>query len=310
MNQIICPLCHSTNTRLVETINTSEIKRAYLRHFGVQTDLQTNEIRYMACSSCNLGFFDPMATGDEKLYEQLQKFDWYYMSDKPEYSLAKRHLPISGKVLEVGSGKAAFAEIVGKDRYVGLEFNDEAILRAKSIGITLIKESIENHAVEHAKQYAAVVSFQVLEHVSNPSAFIQGCVDSLEVGGHLILAVPNHDGICGLTQNSILDIPPHHVSHWSEQTMMHIARQYDLDLVSIDIEAVADFHIMWGARSIYEEKLRKTLGVNKKLLDTGLFAKLIGKLAAIWVRISPPDLSSIKGHTVLGCYRKKMKVES
>jgi len=304
-NKYFCPLCNSSDCQLVEVIDADEIKDAYLRYLDVQADLNAKEIRYIVCSSCNLGFFDPMATGDENLYKQLQKFDWYYMTDKPEYYLAKKYLPSVGKVLEVGSGKAAFAEIVGKDRYVGLEFNDEAIARAKTTGINLIKESIENHAIGHVKQYAAVVSFQVLEHVPNPSTFIQGCVDSLQVGGCLILAVPNHDGICGLAQNSILDLPPHHVSHWGEKTMQYIAFHYDLELVSIDAEGVADFHMMWGAKAIYETKLRAIFGLKPKLIYTNSFAKFIGKAASIWLRISPPDLSLVKGHTILACYKKK-----
>ena len=304
-NKYVCPLCNSSDNQLIEVINTDEIKDAYLRYLNVKADLKAKEIRYIVCSSCNLGFFDPMATGDEKFYEQLQKFDWYYMTDKPEYYLAKKYLPSAGKVLEVGSGKAAFAKVVGKDNYVGLEFNDEAISRAKSTGINLIKESIENHAISHAKQYAAVVSFQVLEHVSNPSAFIQGCVDSLQVGGHLILAVPNHDGICGLAQNSFLDLPPHHVSHWGEKTMQYIAAHYDLELVSIDTEGVSDFHLTWGAKAIYEAKLRETFGLKSKLIDTSFFAKAIAKVASILLRIISPDLSSLKGHTILACYKKK-----
>lgn len=299
-----CPLCHSGNTRLVEVINTSEIQRMYLRDMGVTADFQLDEIKYMVCSCCNLGFFDPMASGDEKLYEQLQKFSWYYMTDKPEYLLAKKYLPGSGMVLEVGSGKAAFAAIVSKDRYVGLEFNDEAISRAKSKGITLIKESIESHATGHPMQYAAVVAFQVLEHVPDPSTFIQGCVDSLQVGGYLILAVPNHDGICGLAQNSILDIPPHHVSHWSEKTMQHIAKQYNLKLEAIDFEEVADFHTRWADKSIYEKKFRKILTLKSSLLDTSFLSRLISKIASAAARLVKPDLGEIKGHTVLACYRK------
>jgi len=304
MNKIKCPLCHSTKTRLVEIIHTSEIKEAYLNSYGVTADFQSNEISYVNCSNCELHFFDPITTGDEKFYEQLQKFDWYYMTDKPEYSIAKRFLPASGQILEVGSGKAAFAQFVGKDRYVGLEFNDEAISRAKSIGIKLIKESIENHAVKQASQYAAVISFQVLEHISSPFNFIEGCIDSLKEGGYLILAVPNHDGICGLAQNSVLDLPPHHLSHWSETTMRHIAKQYHLDIVSIDVEAVADFHIMWGARALYERKIREFLGLNPKLLDMSLLSKLIGRFSSILARIRLPNLSFTNGHTILACYRK------
>ena len=305
MNKITCPLCNSINTRLVETIKTSEIAEQYVRQLGATASFQSNSIRYAVCANCGLGFFDPMAAGDEKLYEQLQKFEWYYMSDKPEYAMAKKYLPSTGDVIEVGSGKAAFADIVGKNRYVGLEFNDEAIVRAKVEGVTLLKESIEDHAANNKEKYKAVVSFQVLEHVSNPSSFIQGCVDSLQAGGHLILAVPNHDGICGLSQNNILDIPPHHVSHWAEKTMRHIAIQYDLEIVAIDFERVASFHKTWAAKSIYEQKLRRIFGVQPKLLDVSFFSRLLGKIASVSSRIIPPDLGAIKGHTVLACYRKK-----
>ena len=304
MNQTICPLCHSCNTRLVESLKVSDIESQYIRNFNTNTNLQMDEISYLVCEYCGLGFFQPMAAGDEKLYEQLQQFEWYYMNDKPEYSLAQKYLPSNGSVLEVGSGKAAFADIVGKDRYVGLEFNDEAIARAHMKGITLIKETIEEHAVNNGLKYKAVVSFQVLEHVPDPSSFIQGCVNALQEGGVLILAVPNHDGICGLAQNSILDLPPHHVSHWSEKTMRHIAQQFGLKLVAIDCEPVARFHEKWAAQSIVEQRSRRLIGVQHTLLDNSLLGKLLGKIASFLSLVFVPDSSALKGHTVLACYQK------
>lgn len=305
MNTATCPLCKSTNTRLIETLKSSEIEGQYARHFGVACNFESSEIEYFVCSQCHLAFFDPMVTGNEKLYEELQKFEWYYMSDKPEYTLAKKYLPNSGNILEVGSGKAAFADIVGKDRYVGLEFNDEAIDRAHRVGIKLLKESIEEHAIKNKEKYSSVVSFQVLEHVSNPSSFIQGCVDSLQGGGHLILAVPNHNGICGFAPNSILDLPPHHVSHWVEKTMQHIAAQYNLELVAIEFERVASFHKRWASNSIWQKKIRAIFGVHPKLLDVSFLGRLLGKIASVASRIISPDLNTTMGHTVLACYRKR-----
>jgi len=304
MDQITCPLCHSCNTRLVESLKVSDIESQYIRCFNTNTNLQMDEILYLDCECCGLCFFQPMAAGDEKLYEQLQQFEWYYMNDKPEYSLAQKYLPSTGSVLEVGSGKAAFADIVGKDRYVGLEFNDEAIARAHMKGVTLLKESIEVHAAKNGLKYKAVVSFQVLEHVPSPSSFIQGCVNSLQKGGVLILAVPNHDGICGLAQNSILDMPPHHVSHWSEKTMRHIAQQFGLKLVAIDCEPVAHFHKKWAIKSIVEQKLRRLIGVQHTLLDNSLLGKLLGKIASLISLVFILDSSALKGHTVLACYQK------
>ena len=90
MNKITCPLCNSINISLVEKINTKDIEKAYLYLLNVVTKFSFKEIKYMTCSNCNIGFFDPMATGGEELYEQLQKFEWYYMTNKPEYILAKK----------------------------------------------------------------------------------------------------------------------------------------------------------------------------------------------------------------------------
>jgi len=245
-----------------------------------------------------------METGSESLYEQLQAFDWYYMTDKEEYQIASRFIPAEGVVLEVGSGRAAFASIVGAERYTGLEFNDKAIERAGSVGITLIKETVEDHAKRNKQQYDAVVSFQVLEHVNTPVEFIKGCVDSLKPGGILILAVPSRDGFAGGAVNNILDMPPHHVSHWSELTMRKVAELYGLEVVSIEHESVASYHQYWARKVRVESSFRRIVGIDFKFIDLRFFPRFLSKLAGLIARLSRPSLMGIKGHTIVACYRK------
>jgi 2-polyprenyl-3-methyl-5-hydroxy-6-metoxy-1,4-benzoquinol methylase len=304
MNNIICPLCNSQNFELVETISAHEIEYLYKKNFAINISLNADKIDYLVCNDCKLGFFNPMATGDEILYEQLQKFDWYYMSVKSEFAIAKKYLPDTGSILEVGAGKAAFSNAVGKNRYLGLEFNDEAIARASANGVILIKESIEAHAINNKKKYKAVVSFQVLEHVPMPSSFIQGCVDSLQEGGCLILAVPNHDGLCGLAQNHLLDMPPHHVTHWSEMTLKRIASLFDLELVSIECEAVADYHLVWTRQMVWVRRLRNCFWIRPSLLDTSFAARFISKIASFLAKVIPPAIDQINGHAVVAVYRR------
>lgn len=304
MKNVACPLCNSEHIFLTEIIDASVIERVFLRSLNIKISFCIKELSYFQCKRCSLGFFDPVVTGDELFYEQLQNSEWYYMSEKPEYHLAKKFLPSFGKILEVGSGKAAFATFVGGDRYVGLEFNDEAIKRARSAGINLIKESIEQHSIGNRDKYSAVVSFQVLEHVANPADFIQGCVDSLHSGGCMVLAVPNHGGIPGIAMNNILDLPPHHVSHWGERTLTHIADQFNLEVVSIESEEVASFHEMWAYRSIFENNMREFLGIRRRLLDVSVLSRVIQRLAALQARFFSPSLEGIKGHTILACYKK------
>jgi SAM-dependent methyltransferase len=304
MNKVSCPLCNSHNVDLVETINAHEIEYQYKRNFAVSASFQADSVDYLVCNECKLGFFNPMASGDEILYEQLQKFDWYYMNDKPEFDLAKKYLPDSGSILEVGAGRAAFATVVGKSRYVGLEFNDAAIARARGEGVALLKESIEAHAIENKQKYKAVISFQVLEHVPMPSSFIRGCVDSLQEGGCLILGVPNHDGLCGLAQNHLLDMPPHHVTHWSEVTLKRIASLFDLELVGIEFEPVAGYHLAWVRQIVWERRLRHCFWMRPSLLDTSYAARFLSKIASYMAKVFPPAVDEIKGHAVVAVYRR------
>jgi len=245
-----------------------------------------------------------METGDEVLYEQLQVFDWYYMVDKEEYQIAMQYIPKEGSVLEVGAGKAAFASLVGVDRYTGLEFNNKAVERASSAGITLIKEAVEVHAIRNLHHYDAVVSFQVLEHVSSPAEFIKGCVDCLKPGGVLILAVPSSDGFAGKAINNFLDMPPHHVSHWAELTMRKIAQLYGLEVTSIEHESVAKYHQYWARKSRIELIIRRVLGMDFKFIDLRFFSSLVSKLAGFIALLSFSSLAGIKGHTIVGCYRR------
>ena len=227
------------------------------------------------------------------------------MDDKEEYQIALRLMPTEGSVLEVGSGRAAFASLVGVNRYTGLEFNDKAIERAGSVGITLIKESVEDHAKHNLHQYDAVVSFQVLEHVSSPAQFIKGCVDCLKPGGTLILAVPSRDGFAGGAINNVLDMPPHHVSHWSEQAMRKIGDLYELEVISLVHETVANYHQYWVRKVKIESAIRRAVGLNYRLLDCRMFARLLSKLAGLLAFLVRQSQAGIKGHTVVACYRVK-----
>lgn len=299
-----CPLCHSAHLRLIERIAGKKILSAYRKTYGIEAGITADEVQYICCEDCDLHFFSPPSDGAASLYVQLQEFDWYYISDKPEYTLAEKYLPPDGTVLEVGSGKAAFADVVGKDRYVGLEFNDAAIERASASGIRLLKEPIEMHAASTAGRYSAVVSFQVLEHVRDPERFIAGCVDALSMGGHLILAVPDHDGLCGMAQNNILDLPPHHVSHWNERAMKRIATQFGVELIAIEREATADYHLTWARNSICEQRLRKLFNLKPSLLDTSVFGRAVGHMSRMLAKAFKPSTLNVSGHTILACYRK------
>jgi SAM-dependent methyltransferase len=298
---IACPLCGDARTKVVENVSGAALSGQYLKLFGVARAVDEASLRYMSCSSCGLRFFDPPCPGDESLYERLQSFDWYYMRDKHEYEIAAEFLPPQGQVLEVGAGAAAFARKVGPERYVGLEFNSKAIERAAKAGVRLVKQTVEEHAAE-GHRYEAVVSFQVLEHVPSPASFLRGCVRCLQPGGRLAIAVPALDGFLGTASNHVLNMPPHHVTHWPDETLRKIAQLFGLELRAIRHEPVAEYHRIWARKTVWENRLRSLAGITPRVLDVSFGARAVSKAASLLAARIPPSVDHLKGHTVVAVY--------
>jgi len=298
-----CPLCGAIEIQTIETLSIEYLNYLYKVNYDIVDEVKSPTLEYNNCSQCNLEFFFPPETGKEKFYEQLQIYDWYYMTDKNEYSIAFKYLSSHDSILEVGAGRAVFASLVGKQRYTGLEFNDKTIEKAYASNINLLKESIEEHATKGFK-YDAVVSFQVHEHVTSPASFIKSCVECLKTGGILILAMPSQDGFLSKVINNILDMPPHHVTHWTEVTLRKIADLFDLFTVAVEHEPVAMYHQKLARKVLVGSNIRQRLSMDYHMIDRRLSTRIISKIAEIIIRLVEISLDDTKGHTVVACYRK------
>lgn len=89
--EVRCPLCESTSVQVVHTLQRAELVDEWLRWPGVDIsgELQGyTAIPQQSCCLCGLVFFPGDACGSGKLYEDLQRFPWYYMVEKWEYGQA------------------------------------------------------------------------------------------------------------------------------------------------------------------------------------------------------------------------------
>jgi SAM-dependent methyltransferase len=231
------------------------------------------------CATCDLRFFFPPCPGDDAFYEQLQKFDWYYQSDKPEYGFAQRYISEGERVLEVGCGKGAFRSwLPASANYTGLEFNDEAIRRAKAAGLHVLRQSIEDHAAQIDEKYDVICSFQVLEHVPDAQGFIKACVHALKPGGKLILAVPAEDSFLGLASNAPLNMPPHHALRWTDLALRNLVKREGLSLMELWHEPVASFHQEWHATTLAHTYFMRLGLLRFKLIDASLLRRALERL--------------------------------
>jgi SAM-dependent methyltransferase len=93
--------------------------------------------------------------------------------------------------LDVGCGAgtavAAFAK-AGWDA-VGIDLSERAVKAGRDLGLNL--HSMDLTGVEPCS-FNVVTAFHVLEHVSNPMAFLNQCVACLTPQGVLVIEVPNY----------------------------------------------------------------------------------------------------------------------
>jgi 2-polyprenyl-3-methyl-5-hydroxy-6-metoxy-1,4-benzoquinol methylase len=256
-----------------------------------------------------------MKTGSTKYYEQLQQdINRYYLDEKDEYSYAARFISSNDKILEIGAGKGAFTKYIGIQKYIGLEYNDRAITIAAQQGINLQNKPIEEYAnnADNHDKHSVVVCFQVLEHIANPSQFIASAIKCLKERGLLIVSVPAEDSFISTSINDILNLPPHHITRWSDKALTTLGTKFNLEVVAIkhhQLGLYAEYHKRWYLKCIVQSALMNLFGITRKVVDTSWFTAIISKLSVIvslflikgfQERQLMPD-----GHTVTVVYRKK-----
>jgi SAM-dependent methyltransferase len=306
-----CPLCGSGTTAVIGQVLGSDLRTTWMRGLGIDPApwIVTPVIDYQHCTACDLRYFDDCLAGPEDMYHELQELPWYYMDDKPEFGVALQHLAPAERVLEVGSGAGAFGRLrSGQGAYIGLELNTSAVDRAVAAGVDVRNESVGEHLASNPEPYDAVVSFQVMEHVPAVSQFVRECVSCLQPGGRLIVSVPAHDGFMGVELNNILDLPPHHITQWSDRCLANLASLFDLRLVSLHHDDIAPFHRVNYLRQkgLDHLGLRRT-DARPVRASTAVHSVewLMSKAAGGWGRLRRPVLPAGFGHSVTACYERQ-----
>lgn len=298
-----CLLCASSDINLVEEVSCELLKEAYKRkNVSIDHLMTCEKLHYLQCNSCDLRFFAPQVAGDESFYHQLQKISWYYLDDKQEYVYATNYIDLDSKVLEIGAGSGAFAKFLNEKNYTGLEFSQDAIKLAEGNDVNLINQDIESFAVGYSESYNVVCSFQVLEHVSKPHSFLSAKVQALKPGGKLIVAVPSEDSYLKYITNDILNMPPHHITRWSDFTLRYLTDLFSIKLIDIYHEKLAEIH----KKSMVSTLIQKCF-LKPKLIDVSFKRKVISKFSSILAGSllkSMPSEMYPNGHTVVAIYEK------
>lgn len=245
---VVSPLTGSKDITLLKTIKSSQLISDWQRDFNIDitTELQGyGQIYLYQCNQTYLKFFLPSdIAGSGNLYEQLQKFDWFYMPEKWEHKIALRNFLKCKQILEIGCGFGSFVQ-TGLDAgfdVTGIELNAAAVKIAQHKKLPVKYISLENFADLYPESTDAVCSFQVLEHTPNPKSFIELSLKILKKNGILILCVPNSESFLKY-QYTLLDMPPHHMTQWSEVSFKALENIFPVKIEKIIREPLAKYHV-------------------------------------------------------------------
>jgi 2-polyprenyl-3-methyl-5-hydroxy-6-metoxy-1,4-benzoquinol methylase len=307
-----CPLCSASSGQQVrDEISTSALSARYKAKY--QTDIrhliQTPTVQLIHCAACDLLYYQPLASGDEGFYNSLQVQPWYYVDEKPEFHRAASLIPEGAKVLETGSGKGNFARFLKKVDYTGLDFSTKAKELAAKNGVSIVNESVQTHSDKMPETYDVACSFQVLEHVEDIRGFLEAQVKCLKPGGILIIGVPSEDSYVARSFDLILNMPPHHLSRWTDTCLMNCGSLLNLKPIGLWHDTLQPHHYFDYCYSLSIHALKKWLGIPYKSLDTGIFHTLLKAPAYVLGKILAKGLMPGNlpyGHTVVAAFQKPM----
>lgn len=245
----ISPLVPAAPVRLLSTIPVAQLVDDWKISLGLDIGDELagiEEIFLYRCQASRVDFFlPPEAAGTVKFYENLRKFDWYYMADKWEFAVALPDLAGCRRILEVGSGPGLFVERAMKtltgSTVQGIELNENAVSQARQRNLPVEPLDLRE-LVNQGETFDAVCSFQVLEHVHRPRELLEAIAQVLSPGGVLILSVPNRNSFLG-RQYNLLDMPPHHMTRWDAKVFGYLPRLFPLKLLCLRLEPLAPYHI-------------------------------------------------------------------
>ena len=289
--------------RAVSALPLEDLINAYRREEGIDVRPYLPEIDSLTlyrCPDTDLKFFGPGDLADPPqfyadLYSVSQEL---YQEAKWEFAYAAKLLSDAGAVLDVGCGGGDFLAQLndGKRRLAGLDTSSYSKQRCAEKGIDVHAELIGDHADRNEGAYDAVTAFQVLEHVSDPLAFVKDCLKALKPGGRLIISTPNNQSFLRYAGLLPLDSSPHHVTRWGRASLEALCKLTPMSLLRIDKEPLQKMNYRWY-QAVYEDRY-----LPRSRFLRSLYYRIGG--AKAFTAYVAEQANAIDGHTILAVYQK------
>ena len=248
-----CRLCSSSNTQLLFVS-----KNIHGRHL-----LGGEKFNVLECKNCKITFTDVDVNSvfynhyyPESYYDEFHgnKFVEGILTFLEKFSFQRklrlilRHKPPGNRVLEIGCAKGKFLNnLPTVFEKFGIEINENGrrYIQEHYPGITVYQGDIENENFgDCTKKYDIILMWHVLEHIKDPSAFLQRLSSLLNKNGVFIFEVPNRNSLgFRLTRKKWFHLDtPRHLFHYNQRSLKQLLNQQGLKVIEYSGNAVDYWH--------------------------------------------------------------------
>jgi len=132
----------------------------------------------------------------------------------------------TNNILDIGCGEGYFLEVAKKRNWnvYGTEYRDEIISKCEHKEIKMHSGKLSSHNYEKVS-FDVITSFEVIEHINNPTEEINTINKLLRKGGALYMTTPNFNSLSRLLLGSKWNVIeyPEHLSYYTSSTLNKLA---------------------------------------------------------------------------------------
>ena len=185
--------------------------------------------KLVRCDDCGFIHADlPEALAIQKQYREMEDeaYEDSHLGRQKSFEVLLEEIqklrPEARTLLDIGAGTGILA-LAAKNRGFdvdGIEPSLWAVERACALRGMRIRQGYFPEGRLLQKRYDVITALDVIEHVSDPAAFLSACRDALEPGGMLVLVTPNIESLgARLIGHRWWHFRPAHIGYFGPSTM-------------------------------------------------------------------------------------------
>ncbi len=239
-----CPLCGTNNYILRYPATVPASREKNVEHFRCTSHNLSEHSDIVQCKECGMVYNNPQPDPAELLNIYKDVEDPLYLEETKarEYtfkrSLDQLHHFIKppGKLLDIGCYTGAFMQVAGAEGWEvsGLEISTWAADIARKAQKGPVYEVTLDQLPLASGSFDVITSWDVMEHLPQPAAFLQNAANLLKPGGILAFSTHMVDSwavrLLGTRYPFFMDM---HLVHFSRSTVKQILEDQDYELLRI-----------------------------------------------------------------------------